>query len=579
MPPEPVARKKMAYERYTPFRPLPITLEDRTWPTRRIAQAPVWCSVDLRDGNQALIDPMDPARKLRMFDTLVKMGFKEIEVGFPSASQPDFDFVRQLVEDDLVPDDVTIQVLTQCRDELIERTYQSIRGARRAIVHFYNSTSVLQRRVVFGLDKDGITQIAVNAARMCRKLEDSVPGTDVFYEYSPESFTATETDYAVEICEAVAEAIEPTTDRKLIMNLPATVEMYTPNVYADVIEWFNRTVRDRDKIILSLHPHNDRGCAVAAAELGVMAGADRVEGTLFGNGERTGNVDVVTLAMNLFSLGVDPGLDISDIDALRRVAEYCNRLPVHPRHPYVGDLVYTAFSGSHQDAIKKGMDALEAAGGTEGGYGVWEVPYLPIDPKHVGRSYEAVIRVNSQSGKGGVAYIMKAEHGFDLPRRLQIEFSRTIQGITEDTGTEISPTAMWEAFESEYLASGDWRLLSHETTTGERGASVTAQLLVDGEHRTVTGRGNGPIDAFVAGLRADLGIDVEVVDYLEHAVGSGSDATAVAYVETQRDDGTVKWGVGVDESILTAGLRAVLSAAARHHRDARVIARHEAGGP
>jgi 2-isopropylmalate synthase len=579
MPPEPVVRKQMAYEKYQPFRPLPVSLDDRTWPARRIEQAPRWCSVDLRDGNQALIDPMDPARKLRMFDTLVKMGFKEIEVGFPSASQPDFDFVRQLIEDDLVPDDVTIQVLTQCRDELIERTYQSIQGARQAIVHFYNSTSVLQRRVVFGLDKEGITQIAVNAARLCRKLEDSVPDTDVFYEYSPESFTATETDYAVEICEAVAEAIEPTTDRPLIMNLPATVEMYTPNVYADVIEWFNRTVRDRDNIVLSLHPHNDRGCAVAAAELGVMAGADRVEGTLFGNGERTGNVDLVTLAMNLFSLGVDPGLDVSDIDALRRVAEYCNRLPVHPRHPYVGDLVYTAFSGSHQDAIKKGIDALEAAGGTDGGYPVWEVPYLPIDPKHVGRTYEAVIRVNSQSGKGGVAYIMKAEHGFDLPRRLQIEFSKTIQGITEDTGTEISPPAMWDAFEHEYLAPAAMRLLSHETTTGERGASVTAQLLVDGEHRTITGRGNGPIDAFVAGLRADLGLDIEVVDYLEHAVGSGSDATAVAYVETQREDGTVKWGVGVDESILTAGLRAVLSAAARHHRDVRVVDRHEAGGP
>ncbi|MGH9119935.1 MAG: 2-isopropylmalate synthase [Acidimicrobiales bacterium] len=579
MPPEPVTPKQMAFEKYQPFHPLPVILDDRTWPTTRIERAPVWCSVDLRDGNQALIDPMDPARKLRMFETLVQMGFKEIEVGFPSASQPDFDFVRRLIEDDLVPDDVTIQVLTQCRDELIERTYRSLRGAGRAIVHFYNSTSVLQRRVVFGLDRAGITEIAVNAARMCRKLEDSLVGTDVFYEYSPESFTATETDYAVEICEAVAEAIEPTTDRRLIMNLPATVEMYTPNVYADVIEWFNRTVRDRDKIILSLHPHNDRGCAVAAAELGVMAGADRVEGTLFGNGERTGNVDVVTLAMNLFSLGVDPKLDITDIDALRRVAEYCNRLPVHPRHPYVGDLVYTAFSGSHQDAIKKGVDALEALEARDGGYHVWEVPYLPIDPKHVGRTYEAVIRVNSQSGKGGVAYIMKAEHGFDLPRRLQIEFSKTIQGITEDTGTEISPTDMWAAFEAEYLVPDGMRLLSHETTTGDRGASVTAQLLIDGEHRTITGRGNGPIDAFVAGLRADLGIDVEVVDYLEHAVGSGSDAIAVAYVETQRDDGNVRWGVGVDESILTASLKAVLSAVGRHQHDMRMVARNEAGGP
>jgi 2-isopropylmalate synthase len=508
-----------------------------------------------------------------MFQTLVSMGFKEIEVGFPSASQPDFDFIRRLVEDDLVPDDVTIQVLTQCRDELIERTYESIQGARRVIMHFYNSTSVLQRRVVFGLDRAGIAGIAVNAARLCRKLAEALPDTEVRYEYSPESFTATETDYAVEVCEAVMEAIEPTVDEPIILNLPATVEMYTPNTYADVIEWFHRNVRDRDKVVLSLHPHNDRGCAVAAAELGVMAGADRVEGTLFGNGERTGNVDVVTLAMNLFSLGVDPKLDISDIDALRRVAEYCNRLPVHPRHPYVGDLVYTAFSGSHQDAIKKGMDALPD------GYEVWEVPYLPIDPKHVGRTYEAVIRVNSQSGKGGVAYIMKAEHGFDLPRRLQIEFSKTIQGITEDTGTEISPTEMWSTFDSEYLSPDGIRLLSHETSTGEYGARVTAQLIYDGAHRTVSGEGNGPIDAFVAGLRADLGVDIEVVDYREHAVGAGSDATAVAYVETQRSDGTVKWGVGVDPSILTASLHAVVSAVSRHQRDVRIVERSEAGGP
>ena len=393
MPPPPTTPKPMPFERYEPIQPLPLAIADRQWPSRRIEAAPLWCSVDLRDGNQALIDPMDPIRKRRMFDALVKMGFKEIEVGFPSASQPDFDFVRQLVEEDLIPDDVTIQVLTQCRPELIERTYESIKGARKAIVHFYNSTSVLQRRVVFGLDKDGITDIATSAARLCRKLEETVPGTDVWYEYSPESFTGTEVDYAVEICEAVADVIEPTSDRRIIFNLPATVEMYTPNIYADVIEYFHRNIRNRDRIVLSLHPHNDRGCAVAAAELGVMAGADRVEGTLFGNGERTGNVDVVTLAMNLFSQGVDPMLDMSDIDALRRTAEYCNRLPVHPRHPYVGDLVYTAFSGSHQDAIKKGMDALPAD------YKAWAVPYLPIDPKHVGRSYEAVIRVNSQSGK------------------------------------------------------------------------------------------------------------------------------------------------------------------------------------
>jgi 2-isopropylmalate synthase len=525
--------------------------------------------VDLRDGNQALIDPMDPARKRRMFETVVAMGFKEIEVGFPSASQPDFDFVRQLIEDDLVPEDVTIQVLTQCRPELIERTYECLRGADRAIVHFYNSTSILQREVVFGLDRAGITQIAVDAARLCKKLEPTLAGTEVRYEYSPESFTGTEVDYAIEICAAVADVIEPTADRRLILNLPATVEMYTPNIYGDVIEHFHRNVPHRDLICLSLHPHNDRGCAVAAAEFGVMAGADRVEGTLFGNGERTGNVDVITLAMNLFSQGVDPELDISDIDALRRVAEYCNRLPVHPRHPYVGDLVYTAFSGSHQDAIKKGFAAL----GSD--YETWGVPYLPIDPKHVGRTYEAVIRVNSQSGKGGVAYIMQAEHGLDLPRRLQIEFSKTIQTIAEDTGTEIQPADMWSTFEGTYLAAGSIRLLSHEITTGDAGSTVTAQVLVDGEHHTVHGEGTGPLAAFVAAMQADLGIDLEVVDYSEHAVAAGTDATAVAYVETQAPDGEVRWGVGLHESILTASLHAVVSAANRHHAREVTVERHE----
>ncbi|HEY3143105.1 MAG TPA: 2-isopropylmalate synthase [Acidimicrobiales bacterium] len=556
MPPEPVSPRKMPFEKYVPFKPL--ELRDRTWPDQRIEKAPLWCSVDLRDGNQALIDPMDSVRKRHMFETLVKMGFKEIEVGFPSASQPDFDFVRELIEEDLIPDDVTIQVLTQCRPELIERTYQSIAGSREAIVHFYNSTSMLQRRVVFGLDYEGITQIATDAARLSRKLEETVPGTKVRYEYSPESFTGTEIDYAVEICAAVFDVIEPDADVGLILNLPATVEMYTPNIYGDVIEYFHRNIPHRDRVVLSLHPHNDRGTAVAAAEFGVMAGANRVEGTLFGNGERTGNVDVVTLAMNLFSQGVDPELDISDIDALRRVAEYCNRLPVHPRHPYVGDLVYTAFSGSHQDAIKKGFDAL----GDD--YDVWGVPYLPIDPKHVGRTYEAVIRVNSQSGKGGVAYIMKAEHGLDLPRRLQIEFSKTIQGITEDTGTEITPVAMWDAFRSEYLPEEPpVRLVSHESNTGESGSKVVAQLWVEGEHRTVTGQGNGPIAAFVAGVREALGIDIDVVDYSEHAVSSGSDATAVAYIETQDAEGTVRWGLGMHESIETASLRAVVSAVNR----------------
>jgi 2-isopropylmalate synthase len=549
----------MPFEKYRPFLPLPLALADRSWPNRRIEKAPRWCAVDLRDGNQALIDPMDPARKRRMFDALVQMGFKEIEVGFPSASQPDFDFVRQLIEEDLVPDDVTIQVLTQCRPQLIERTYESIKGARQAIVHFYNSTSILQRRVVFGLDYDSISQIATDAARLARKLEDTVPRTQVRYEYSPESFTGTEIDYVVEICSAVMDVIEPDADKRIIFNLPATVEMYTPNIYGDVIEYFHRHVPHRDRVVLSLHPHNDRGTAVAAAEFGVMAGADRIEGCLFGNGERTGNVDIVTLAMNLFSQGVDPELDISDIDALRRVAEYCNRLPVHPRHPYVGDLVYTAFSGSHQDAIKKGFAAL----GDD--YEEWAVPYLPIDPKHVGRTYEAVIRVNSQSGKGGVAYIMQAEHGLDLPRRLQIEFSKTIQGITEDTGTEIPPVQMWEAFVAEYLPDdAPVRLVSHESTTGEDGSRVVAQLDVDGEHRTMSGAGNGPIAAFVAALTSDLGVDIDVVDYSEHAVGAGSDATAVAYVETQSADGAVRWGIGIDESITTASFRAVVSAVNRH---------------
>ena len=561
MPPQPATPRKMAFDKYLPF--VPLELRDRTWPDKKLTKAPRWCSVDLRDGNQALIDPMDPERKRRMFEALVKMGFKEIEVGFPSASQPDYDFVRLLLEEDLIPDDVIIQVLVQCRPELIHRTYECLQGARRAIVHFYNSTSILQRRVVFGLDKPGIVDIAVNAAKLCRKLEEAMGDTEIFYEYSPESYTGTEVEFAVEICEAVMDVIEPTADRKIVLNLPATVEMYTPNLYADTIEWFLRRISRRDRLVLSLHPHNDRGCAVAATELGVLAGADRVEGTLFGNGERTGNVDVVTLAMNLFAQGVDPELDVTDIDGLRRVAEYCNRLPVHPRHPYVGDLVYTAFSGSHQDAIKKGMEALPRD------YAVWEVPYLPIDPKHVGRTYEAVIRVNSQSGKGGVAFIMKVEHGFDLPRRLQIEFSKTIQAITEDSGTEISPAAMWDAFSTVYLpAAPAWELRGHDLVSGDGGdgTRITAQLVVDGAPRTVTGAGNGPIAAFVDALRSGLGVEMDVVDYAEHALGQGADATAVAYVETIARDGSLWWGVGTHPNIITASLRAVLSALARQPR-------------
>jgi 2-isopropylmalate synthase len=561
MPPQNVTPKKMPFEKYSPW--VPLVLTDRTWPNKMIDKAPLWCSVDLRDGNQALIDPMDPERKMRMFKTLVRMGFKEIEVGFPSASQPDYDFVRQIIEEDLIPDDVTIQVLVQCRPELIERTYECLKGARNAIVHFYNSTNPLQRRVVFGLEKEGVKQIAVDAARLCRSFESMLPGTNLRYEYSPESFTLTEPEYAVEVCEAVMDVIRPTPENPLILNLPATVECYSPNVYGDVIEWFIRTIKDRESVIVSLHPHNDRGCATAAAEFGIMAGADRVEGTLFGNGERTGNLDLINVAMNMFMNGVDPRLDISDIDALRRDAEYCNRLPVPERHPYVGDLVYTSFSGSHQDAIKKGFEALPRD------YDSWGVPYLPIDPKHVGRTYEAVIRVNSQSGKGGVAYVMKAEHGFDLPRRLQIEFSKTIQHITEDTGTEVSSLVIWEAFSAEYLPDdAGIHLSSHElrsdSTSGR--TTITAQLVMNGERRTVSGEGNGPIDAFVHALRGGLGADIDVIDYSEHAMGQGSEATAVAYVETKDSKGNVRWGVGSDPNTTSASLRAVLGAYERHQK-------------
>jgi 2-isopropylmalate synthase len=546
----------MPFHLYRPH--VPLVLTDRTWPDRQTTVAPQWASVDLRDGNQALVDPMDPERKLRLFQTLVDIGFKEIEVGFPSASQTDYDFQREIIEGGLIPDDVTIQVLVQCRPELIERTFESLRGAKRAIVHFYNSTSTLQRRVVFGLDRQGIVDIAVDAARLCRKFESTLPDTDIRYEYSPESFTGTEPEFAVEICEAVLAVLEPTPERPVIINLPNTVEMYGPQVYADVIEWFGRTVADRESIILSLHPHNDRGTAVAAAELGVLAGADRVEGTLFGNGERTGNVDIVTLAMNLFSQGVDPALDFGDIDRVRRVAEFATRMPVHPRHPYAGDLVYTAFSGSHQDAIKKGFEAI----GEE--YDHWEVPYLPIDPSHTGRTYEAIIQVNSQSGKGGVAYVMDTEHGLDLPRRLQIEFSKRVQAVTEDSGTVIQPGEMWDVFSRTYLPDdAGVRIVGSETTTGSGRTTVTAQLLVDGEPRTVMGEGNGPIDALVGALRDDLGVHFEVKDYSEHALTSGSGASAVAYVEAEGADGATWWGVGMDSSILDASLAAVVSAANR----------------
>ena len=546
----------MAHDRYQAV--MPLDLADRTWPSKTLTHAPRWCSVDLRDGNQALIEPMDPERKLAMFDLLVEMGFKEIEVGFPSASQTDYDFMRKIIDEDRIPNDVTIQVLVQCREDLIRRTYESIKGARNVIVHFYNSTSTLQRRVVFGLDQQGIIDIATTAAALCKELEATIPKTNVVYEYSPESFTGTEPEYAVAICEAVMDVIQPTPEKPLILNLPATVEHYTPNIYADVIEWFCRTIKDRQSVVISLHPHNDRGTGVAAAELGVLAGADRIEGTLFGNGERTGNVDIVTLALNLFSQGVDPELMITDIEKIRRVSEYTTRIGVHPRHPYAGDLVFTAFSGSHQDAIKKGVADI----GDD--YTTWEVPYLPINPNDIGRTYEAIIRVNSQSGKGGVAYLMDAEHGLDLPRSLQVEFSKNVQKIAEGSGKEITPDQLWEIFEATYLPNdAKYQLLSTEVTTGSGKTTVFAQMLINGEHVTIKGEGNGPIDAMITGLRGEAGITFEVKNYSEHALNSGSAATAVAYVEAENESGDTWWGVGMNSSILDASLHAVVSAANR----------------
>ncbi len=564
----------MAWQRYRPF--TPVVLADRTWPAAVITEAPRWCAVDLRDGNQALIDPMSPARKKRMFELLVQMGFKEIEVGFPSASQTDFDFVRQLIEEDLIPDDVVIQVLTQAREHLIERTFEAIRGAKQAIVHLYNSTSTLQRRVVFGLDKDGIKDIAVHGAQLCKKYAEQIADeTEVFFEYSPESYTGTELEFAVEVCDAVTEVWQPTPDRKVIINLPATVEMATPNIYADSIEWMSRHLARRDSIVLSLHPHNDRGTAVAAAELGYMAGADRIEGCLFGNGERTGNVCLVTLGMNLFSQGIDPQLDMRDIDGIRRTVEYCNQIPVHERHPYGGDLVYTAFSGSHQDAINKGLRAMEADA-DEAGVGVddfrWEVPYLPIDPKDVGRTYEAVIRVNSQSGKGGVAYIMRTEYKLELPRRLQIEFSQVIQRVTDEEGGEVSPEEMWSVFSAEYLPDpaapwGRFALKSVKQESDIDGDTSVDVVLIDrGEPMELAGRGNGPVAAFCDAL-AQHAIDVRVLDYAEHAMSAGGDATAASYVECAVD-GQILWGVGIDPSITTSSLKAIVSAVNRAQRDA-----------
>jgi 2-isopropylmalate synthase len=563
----------MPYLRYKPFDP--IDLPDRTWPEKTMSQAPRWCAVDLRDGNQALIDPMTPARKLAMFELLVRMGYKEIEVGFPSASQTDFDFVRQIIEEDRIPDDVVIQVLTQSREHLIERTFESLVGAKQAIVHLYNSTSTLQRRVVFGLDKAGIRDIAVHGAQLCLKYAAEItPGTDIYFQYSPESYTGTELEFALEVCNAVTDVWQPTPERKVILNLPATVEMATPNVYADSIEWMNRNLNRRDSIVLSLHPHNDRGTGVAAAELGYLAGADRIEGCLFGNGERTGNVCLVTLGMNLFSQGVDPQIDFSNIDEIRRTVEYCNQIPVHERHPYGGDLVFTAFSGSHQDAINKGLNAMKADA-DKAGVSVedfrWEVPYLPIDPQDVGRTYEAVIRVNSQSGKGGVAYIMRTEHRLDLPRRLQIEFSQVIQRVTDTEGGEVAPAAMWSTFSQEYLPDpqapwGRLSLVSVKQDSDVDGETTIETIVKDGgELVTLGGKGNGPIAAFCNALQTH-GIDVRVLDYAEHAMSSGGDATAASYLECAVGD-RVLWGVGIDPSITTSSLKAIISAVNRALKD------------
>lgn len=558
----------MAKHRYSSF--IPIKLDDRTWPSKTMKEAPKWCSVDLRDGNQALIDPMDVPRKLAMFSLLIKMGYKEIEVGFPSASQTDFDFVRKIIEDGLIPDDVTIQVLTQARDALIRRTYESLVGAKSAVVHLYNSTSTLQRRVVFGQDKEGIKKIAVDGAKLCKELVSTLPDTKISFEYSPESYTGTELEFALEVCNAVNDIWQPTPTHKSIINLPATVEMATPNVYADSIEWMGRNLKYRDSIVLSLHPHNDRGTGVAAAELGYLAGADRIEGTLFGNGERTGNVCLVTLGLNLLSHGIDPMIDFRDIPEIRRTVEYVNQLRVPERHPYGGDLVFTAFSGSHQDAIKKGFEHLERdakAAGKQVDDFTWAVPYLPIDPKDIGRSYEAVIRVNSQSGKGGVAYVMKSEHQLDLPRRLQIEFSHVIQSHTDDQGGEVFPDQMWKIFVDEYLPSEDnkwgrFRFTSlNQSSSAGKDVELSVDLLDNQKQITLSGSGNGPISAF-CNVMQSYGVDIQVADYYEHAMSAGGDASAAAYLECTVNGGTY-WGVGIDPSTTTASLKAVISAVNR----------------
>jgi 2-isopropylmalate synthase len=548
--------KSMPVHKYKPYEA--VELAGRTWPSRTIESAPLWCSVDLRDGNQALVDPMDVAEKLDLYRLLIEMGFKEIEVGFPSASRTEYDFLRLLVEENRIPDDVTIQVLTQAREHLIEKTFEAIRGVKRAIVHLYNSTSALQRRVVFGMDRKGILGLAVDGARMIRQLACEGEGTEITYEYSPESFTGTELDFALDVCVAVGDVWQPTGDHKMIINLPATMEMSTPNVYADRIEWFSTHINQRDAIVLSIHPHNDRGTAVAAAELAFMAGAERIEGTLFGNGERTGNVDIVTLAMNLVSQGVDPRLDLHDIDRVIETCERCTKIPVHVRHPYAGALVYTAFSGSHQDAISKGMKRYEQ---TKARY--WEVPYLPIDPTDVGRSYESIIRINSQSGKGGVAYVMEKEFGMVLPKQMHPEFASIVQGVSDSVSREILPDAIWEIFVHEYLSEAGQLVLKGCTVKGSDAhspdAEVEATVILQGREMKVSGTGNGPIDAFSNALTM-VGLDFKVVHYAEHALSVGSDARAAAYVQVEDGHRGAWWGVGVDHSIHVASFKAIVSA-------------------
>ena len=531
----------------------PIDLKNRQWPSKVIDKAPTWCSVDLRDGNQALIEPMGAERKDRMFALLCKLGFKEIEVGFPSASQTDFDFVRSLIEDKKIPSDVNIQVLTQSRNELIERTFESLKGIPKAIVHFYNSTSTLQRKVVFNQDKNGIKEIAINGALKIKELALANPNTDWSFEYSPESFTGTELDYAAEVCDAVVDILKKVSKHKIIINLPATVEMSTPNIYGDQIEWMNKNLINRENIALSLHPHNDRGTAVAASEFGLMAGADRVEGTLFGNGERTGNVDIVTIALNMLTQGIDPQLDFSNINSVMREVEYCNQLPVHPRHPYAGDLVFTAFSGSHQDAIKKGFHAMKQSNNPE-----WAVPYLPIDPADLGRSYEAVVRINSQSGKGGVAFLLEKDHGVSLPRRLQISMSQKIQQLADETGKEISSSVIWEIFEENFLKpKNNFSYQSHTSSTKDDVNKLEVKMIMNTKEINVSGTGNGPIDSFVNGLSKELDINIKISDYHQSAISSGSDAQAAAYIELEKD-GQTKWGVGINPNTTRASFEAII---------------------